>query len=456
MQLESMQQYEELLAQVRQHLETGDDDGLLALLLTLRPADVAQILAELPEGEPRGRVLALLEPVAAARVLEESPLDVQRDLLRQMSAERLHAVLDRMSHDDLADLLGALPAADARALLELIPEDAAAIRQLLRYDPDTAGGIMTPEVVRLQETQTAAEALNTIRQAAPDAETVYYLYVTDKSGRLTGVVSLRQLVIADPQARVGDLMDRNVVSVPVYMDQEEVARVLERYGFLALPVVNDRNILLGVVTVDDVIDVLQEEATEDIHRLSATEPLEQPYLQTSFLSLIRARVLWLLILFALQSITITILNHYQAALESVITLALFIPVLTGTAGNAGGQAATLVIRAMAVGELQFGDFFRVLAREAGVGLALGVVMSAVALARASLMGTPMEIGFTVALTVVLVVFVASVGGALLPLAIKRLRLDPAVASSPLITTLADASGLIIYFTVAGWILGIGA
>jgi len=285
---------------------------------------------------------------------------------------------------------------------------------------------------------------------------VYYLYVTDKSGRLTGVVSLRQLVIADPQAQVGDLMDRNVVSVPVYMDQEEVARVLERYGLLALPVVNDRNILLGVVTVDDVIDVLQEEATEDIHRLSATEPLEQPYLQTSFLSLIRARVLWLLILFALQSITITILNHYQAALESVITLALFIPVLTGTAGNAGGQAATLVIRAMAVGELQFGDFFRVLARETGVGLALGAVMAAVALARAALMGTPVEIGFTVALTVVIVVFVASVGGALLPLAIKRLRLDPAVASSPLITTLADASGLIIYFTVAGWILGIGA
>src|SRR5690606_11253709 len=451
MQVEVMEQYEELLAQVRQHLETGDDDGLLALPLTLRPADVAQILAELPEGEPRGRVLALLEPVAAARVLEESPLDVQRDLLRQMSAERLHAVLDRMSHDDLADLLGALPAADARALLELIPEDAAAIRQLLRYDPDTAGGIMTPEVVRLQETQTAAEALNTIRQAAPDAETVYYLYVTDKSGRLTGVVSLRQLVIADPEARVGDLVDRNVVSVPVYMDQDEVARVLERYGLLALPVVNDRDILLGVVTVDDVIDVLKEEATEEIHRRSAAEPSEQTYRQTSFLSLIRARVLWLLILFALQSITITILNHYQAALESVITLALFIPVLTGTAGNAGGQAATLVIRAMAVGELQFGDFFRVLAREAGVGLALGVVMSAVALLRASLMGTPMEIGVTVALTVVLAVFVASVGGALLPLAIKRLRLDPAVASSPLITTLADASGLIIYFTVAGWI-----
>ena len=452
-----MQVYEEhadLVEQVRRHLEDDDEEGLLALLLTLRPADVAQVVGQLPEGEPRARVLRLLEPEAAARVIEESTFDVQRDLLRQMSPERLQAVLDRMSQDDLADLLGALPAADARALLSLIPEDAAALRQLLRYDPDTAGGIMTPEVVRLQETQTAAEALAAIRLAAPDAETVYYLYVTDKAGRLVGVVSLRQLVVADPETPVSELMDRNVVSVPVDMDQEEVARVLERYGLLALPVINDRQVLLGVVTVDDVIDVLREEATEDISRLGATEPLEQPYLQTGFLSLVRARVFWLLLLFALQSITITIMNHYQAALESVIMLAFFIPLLIGTAGNAGGQAATLIIRAMAVGELGIHDFFRVLCREAGVGLTLGVGMALASWVRAALMGTPAAIGATVAVTVVLVVFVASVVGGLLPLAIKRLRLDPAVAASPLITTLADASGLIIYFTVAGWILGI--
>jgi len=449
-----MQVYEELAAQVRQHLETADDEGLRALLLTLRPADVAEILAELPEGAPRGRVLALLEPAAAARVMEESSFDVQRDLLRLMAPERLQAVLERMSQDDLADMLGAMPAADARMLLNLIPEDAAAIRQLLRYDPDTAGGIMTPELVRLRETQTAAEALATIRLAAPDAETVYYLYVTDRAGRLVGVVSLRQLVVADPDTPVGELMDRNVVSVPVHMDQEEVARVLERYGLLALPVINDRHVLLGVVTVDDVIEVLREEATEDIHRLGATEPLEQPYLQTGFLSLVRARVFWLLLLFVLQSVTITIMNYYQAALERVIALAFFIPLLIGTAGNAGGQAATLVIRAMAVGELKFTDFFRVLWREATVGLTLGVVMALASLGRAAFMGTPAAIGVTVAVTVVLVVAVASVGGGLLPLVIQRLRLDPAVAASPLITTLADASGLIIYFTVAGWILGL--
>lgn len=450
-----MHVYEDLATQVRLHLEEEDDQSLLALLLTLRPADVAHLLVELPEGEPRARVLRLLEPEAAARVIEESLFDVQRDLLRQMSPERLQAVLERMSHDDLADLLGALPAADARVLLDLIPEDAAAIRQLLRYDPDTAGGIMTPELVRLKETQTAAEALAAIRLAAPDAETVYYLYVTDQAGRLVGVVSLRQLVVADPETRVGELMDRNVVSVPVHMDQEEVARVLERYGLLALPVINDRHVLLGMVTVDDVLSVLREEATEDIHRLGATEPLEQPYLQTGFLELVKARVLWLLLLFVLQSVTITILNYYQAALESVIALAFFIPLLIGTAGNAGGQAATLVIRAMAVGELKFSDFFRVLGREASVGLALGAVMALASLGRAALMGTPVPIGITVAVTVVLVVFVASVGGGMLPLFIQRLRLDPAVAASPLITTLADASGLIIYFTVAGWILGIG-
>ncbi|REJ32582.1 MAG: magnesium transporter [Bacillota bacterium] len=328
------------------------------------------------------------------------------------------------------------------------------MRSLLEHAEDTAGGLMTHEFVRLRETMTAAEAIDHIRRRAPDAETVYYVYVTDDQRRLSGVISLRKLIVADPDEYVGDLMDRNVISVPADLHQEETARIVARYDLLALPVVDENNVLLGVVTVDDALDVLREEATEDIQRLGGSQPLEQPYLQSRFSELVNARVWWLLLLFVLQSVTITIMNHYGAALESVVLLAFFIPLLIGTAGNAGSQAATLVIRAMAVGELRFGDFFRVVAREAAVGVTLGAVMAAATLLRAALMDSPPAVGLTVALTVLLIVLTASVIGAALPIVINRLKLDPAVASSPLISTLADAAGLVIYFTVAGRILGI--
>ncbi|MBO8142457.1 MAG: magnesium transporter [Firmicutes bacterium] len=449
-----MPQDGQLPLQVRDLLDRADDRQLYELLLSLRPADVAQLLVELPKDGDRLRVFALLSPDAAARVVEELPLELQGAMLRMLPPEQARTVLARMSTDDLADLVAGLKPAESRHLLELVPEEAAEVRRLMQYPPDTAGGLMTPEFIRLTEDQTAACAIETIRRFAPDAETVYYLYVTDGSGRLKGVVSLRKLVVADPGAAVGQLMDRHVVSVPVTMDQEDVARVLRRYNLLAVPVIDERQTLLGVVTVDDVLDVINEETTEDIHRLGGSEPLEQPYLRSRVFTVVRARVSWLLLLFVLQSVTITIMRHYQSTLESVLMLSFFVPLLIGTAGNAGSQASTLVIRSMAVGELTFGDFFRVVSREAVVGTALGGVMAAATWLRARLLGSPPTVGYTVTVTVMLIVVTASVVGGSLPMIIKRLRLDPAVASSPLITTLLDATGLFIYFTVAGWILGI--
>lgn len=449
-----MQRYDQLLPQLRGLLDAEDDAAVYEFLLTLRPADVAILLGRLDDEEARRRVFGLLAPEAAARVLEESRSWLQRELLRCLPDHRKRDVLWHMSGDELADLVGSLLPEEGTRLLELIPDDAPAIRSLLEHAEDTAGGLMTHEFVRLRETMTAAEAIDHIRRRAPDAETVYYVYVTDDQRRLSGVISLRKLIVADPDEYVGDLMDRNVISVPADLHQEETARIVARYDLLALPVVDENNVLLGVVTVDDALDVLREEATEDIQRLGGSQPLEQPYLQSRFSELVNARVWWLLLLFVLQSVTITIMNHYSAALESVVLLAFFIPLLIGTAGNAGSQAATLVIRAMAVGELRFGDFFRVVAREAAVGVTLGAVMAAATLLRAALMDSPPAVGLTVALTVLLIVLTASVIGAALPIVINRLKLDPAVASSPLISTLADAAGLVIYFTVAGRILGI--
>lgn len=449
-----MDRYEVMTARLEELLDQPDDRMLNEYVLTLRPADVAFLFTRVTEEAPRRRVFDLLTPEAAARVIEESRLDVQKALLRNLTTERIRSILEEMSSDDLADLVGSLGASQAGRLLELIPDEAAEIRQLMAYPEESAGGLMTPEFVRLRETQTAEEAIEHIRKRAPDAETVYYLYVTDEQRRLTGVISLRKLIVADPRARVGELMDRHVVNVPVQMDQEQVAQILTRYDLLAVPVVGDKDVLLGVVTVDDALDVMHEEATRDIQQMGGSTPLERPYLQTSFLSLVNSRLWWLLLLFVLQSLTITIMDHYGHALESVIVLAFFVPLLIDTAGNAGSQASTLVIRALAMGEVRMGDFVRVVAREASVGLTLGAVMALATMVRAALMGSPILIGYTVALTIMLIVLLASIIGGALPILIQRLNLDPAVASAPLITTIADTTGLLLYFAIASWILGL--
>lgn len=449
-----LRRFEEISARVHELLEQPDDAKLNEYVLTLRPADVAQVAERLTDVEPRRRVFSLLTAPAAARVIEESRVDVQRALLRGLPTDRLRAILEHMSADDLADLAGSLLPDEARSLLDLIPEDAAEIRALMAYPEDTAGGLMTPELVRLRETQTAAEAIEHIRKRAPIAETIYYLYVTDEKRRLSGVISLRQLIIADPSAFVGELMDRQVICVPVTMDQEEVAQALARYDLLAVPVVATNHVLVGVITVDDVLDVVQDEATRDIQQMGGSTPLEQPYLQSRVWSLINSRVWWLLLLFVLQSLTLTIMDRYGAAMESVILLAVFIPLLIDTAGNAGSQASTLVIRALAVEEVRWGDFLRVIWRETLVGLTLGMVMALATIARALLLGSPLLVAYTVSLTILLIVLAASVIGGALPLLIKRVKLDPAVASAPLITTLADTTGLLLYFTIATWMLGL--
>lgn len=434
-------------------LQRADDKALAEFLEETPPADLAEMMAALSETRRR-QIFQALDTEAGARVLETMTYEAQYETIRTLPRPLAAGILGRMSPDDLADLLGALGHPRAEEVLALIPKEAAGIRQLMQYPEDSAGGIMTLGVVAVPSHLTAERAVAHVRKAASQAETVYYIYVKDDGGRLVGVLSLRDLVLAPPDARVADLAITNVISVHVDAHQIEVARLFERYDLLALPVVDDGGHLLGIVTVDDVIDVIQEETTRDFARLGGQQPLEEPYLGARVLSLVRKRICWLLLLFVAQSLTGNILAAYESSLQAVIALSFFVPLLIGTAGNAGSQAATLLVRAMGIGEVSWQDFGRVVGREMLVAATLGSVLAAVAFVWATLFTRDAGVGLTVGLAVLAVILVASTIGAALPMVVTRFGLDPAVASAPLVTTITDASGLLIYFSVASWVLGV--
>lgn len=446
-------QIEEAAERLRQLLLAADDKALREYLATLQPADLAELVLPLSETRRR-QVFEALDLDTAARTLESMEYGAQYEVITSLPRPLAAAILQRVSSDDLADLLGALNHVETEEILSLIPEDAQALRRLMQYPDETAGGLMSLEVVAVSSDHTVDQAIRHLRKIASEVETVYYVYVEDAKGRLVGVVSLRELVLAPPHRTVGSIANPNVVTVNVNADQHEVARLFEKYGFLALPVVDDDGVLLGIVTVDDVIDVIQEETTRDFARLGGQEPLEEPYLGARVLSLVKKRIGWLLLLFVAQSITGNILAHFEEALQAAIALAFFVPLLTGTAGNAGSQAATLLVRAMGMGEVGWQHIARVVLREAAVGFVLGIIMAGVGFFWASYFVGDVGIGLTVALTILTVITVASTIGAALPAIAARLRFDPAVASAPLVTTVTDASGLIIYFAIARWVLGL--
>jgi magnesium transporter len=293
-----------------------------------------------------------------------------------------------------------------------------------------------------------------MRDWKPAAEEVYYLFVVNGQRRLCGVVSLRQLIIAEPSAHISQIMDTEVISVPAGTDQEECARLMSRYDLLALPVVNDQNVLLGVITIDDVVDVLEDEATEDIQRLGGALPLERSYLDTGVLAVTRKRVGWLLLLFVTETLTGSVLRYFEHELQSAVALAFFVPLLIGTGGNAGSQTTSTIIRALAVGDIDLGDALRALWHELRAGLLLGLGMGVVAYLRALTWGSSQLLAAAVALAILIIVVWANGLGSLLPLLAARLRIDPAIVSGPVMSTLVDATGLFIYFTIARVILGL--
>ncbi|MBN1178393.1 MAG: magnesium transporter [Anaerolineae bacterium] len=441
-----------VLVRLRSALERDDIAGATAILEGLRPADQADIFSELEDHE-QVTLLPELDLSDSADILEKMDDQDAAELVAMLAPEAAVSIIDKMEPDEAADLLGDLSPAQAEAVLAAM-DDPEEVRPLLVHADDSAGGLMTSEVLAMRCKMTAREALQTIRQWKPEAEEVYYLFVVDRNGVLNGVVSLRQLVIAPPDARLEEIMEREVISVRTGTDQEECARLMSRYDLLALPVVDAAGKLLGMVTVDDIVDVLVDEATEDIHRLGGAQPFDRPYLDMPVLSIFRKRAGWLLLLFVTESLTGSVLRHFEEELQTVVALTFFVPLLIGTGGNAGTQTTSTLIRALATGEIDLQDALRALWHELRIGLMLGVAMAAIAYARSLTWGSSQALALTVSLSIFAIVVWANGMGSLLPILATRLKIDPAVVSGPVMSTLVDATGLFIYFTIARLILRI--
>lgn len=408
----------------------------LEALLDLESSDLASAVTLLGD-EQLADLLKDVDPSTAAR------------FILKLSHAQAAEVLEEMDPDDAVDVVEELKPAEVEAILVAMrPAEAREIRELMAYPPETAGGRMTPELVAISPDLTVDQALAALRRVADEAETVYLVYVVDQARRLIGVLNLRELVLARGSALVSDLMVRDPIKVRADADQEVAARLLAEHRFLAVPVVDEEDRLLGIITADDAAEILEEEHREDVEKLGGSEALDQPYLRTGVFELLGKRVRWLLLLFVASAYTGTVLSYFQDELQQAVALTLFIPLLIGTGGNTGTQITTTLTRALAVGDIRLRDVFRVLRKEWGVAAILAAVMAAASLVRAYTLDVGPEVSLVVAVSAACIVLWAATIAAVLPLALRRFKLDPAVASGPFITTIVDGTGLIIYFEVA--------
>ncbi|MBT8494665.1 MAG: magnesium transporter [Deltaproteobacteria bacterium] len=442
-----------LLPEVKDALHS-DPESLVELTEELHPADLADLVEALDPDDAR-QMLAILPVEVAADVLEHCEDAQQVELFAQLADARLGtavAIVDAMVSDDRADLIAEL-ADDLRSklLANVDDEESRDIRQLMAYPEDSAGSLMTTDYVALPASTAASDAIDMVRQDAEEMETIYQAYAVDINGTLLGVVSLRDLVTSPADKSIDAVMNPNVVSVPAEADQEEVARLIAKYDLLALPVVDRNHRILGIITVDDVIDVLQEEATEDIHSLGAVDPLEDRYIDTPMWDLVKARAPWLIVLFVAVYGTKEVLAHYsESNIESLAMLMWFVPLVISVGGNSGSQSATLIIRAFAVGGLEMNHAGRVLMRELVVGLKLGVIVGLAGVGAVLLDAETRNLAMvlTMSLSVVAIVTVGGLLGSGVPMILRRLGIDPAVASTPFIASMVDVAGLVIYFEIA--------
>jgi magnesium transporter len=425
-----------------------------ALLDDIHPEDLADVISELPEDEVV-KLLKRLPAEDAATIFERLEDDTQESLVEQMGPESAAQIAAEMAPDDRVDLLEGLPEQTSELILESLekvdPEAADEVAQIDKWPDSSAGRLMTTNYVSIPMGMTVADAIAAIR-AATEAETVTYVYVVTSAHRLHAVASLRDLVLAEPTERLDDVAKENVISVLPTMDQEDAARRMAKYDLMALPVVDDRGAFLGIITVDDMIDVLTEEQSEDLQKTNAIEPLDAPYFATDYWTFIKKRASWLLVLFVGEFFTGTALRHYDGVLQAVTTLSFYVPLLVSTGGNSGGQSSSLIIRGMAVGELKLGDWYRVLLRELAQGAVLGLILATVGVARVMMWGDGWRFALVIGSTLVGIVTMGCTVGSMLPFLLKRARFDPATSSAPFIASLVDVLGILIYFNVAKFLL----
>ena len=445
------------------YLLHGDPAELAETLAAIRAADVAEALNQL-DPDPAARVLASLPFDLAVQVLDEPELEQKVELFSRLDAATATPLIDAMSADQQADLFRDLPEGERSRLLKRLPaETQRTLAVLLRYPHDSAGGIMTTEYVGVPATWTVDETLRHIARVGGAKETVYAVYALDPADqRLVHVTSLRDLMLADRTRRVADVGDhRAVVSVGPLTDREEVARLISKYDLLAVPVLDEAGQVLGIVTVDDVIDAIVAEQTEDVQKFGGVEALDEPYTAIGFWAMIRKRAGWLTALFLGEMLTATAMGHFEEEIQRAVVLALFVPLIISSGGNSGSQATSLIIRAMALREVTLKDWWRVAARELPSGITLGAILGAVGVGRILLWqslgwydyGTHyLLVAVTVGLALVGVVMFGTLAGSMLPFLLRRLGFDPASASAPFVATLVDVTGLVIYFTVAALIL----
>jgi magnesium transporter len=447
---------EALEQRVLRALESDDLDTVRLLLNGRHPADVAEVIDRLQD-EDQVRVFRLLSPATAAEVLDETSSDATRELLEQLPPDEVGDLLDRLPMDDVVEILTEdVPERQQALLAEMEPRDAAEVRLLLQYAPQTAGRLMTEKFVRVHPEMTAAETIALLRRIDPEVETLNDLFVLGANRQLLGVVSLRAVITSSPERRLDEIMNTHFVTVTPEVDQEEVARMVSRYDLLALPVTTADGRMLGIVTVDDVVDVLVEEGTEDVLRFGGVEGAgsDLPYFAVPMLKRIRQRVVWLLLLFLAGTLTSSVVQLFEDELAAVIVLSSFIPLLIGTGGNTGAQTVSTVIRGLALGEIRLRDTWRVVVRELGNGLLLGVLLGAIAFVWAYTWGHGSAIAAVVGLSIVAICTWANTIGSLVPLVARKVGIDPATVSAPLITTLVDATGLALYLTIAKMLLGL--
>ena len=439
--------------QLQTMLSAGNYDAVKMLLQPVQPVDIAEAVGRLPR-TLQALAFRLLSKDEAIEVYEYLDPAVQQSLLERLRSGEVLELVEEMSPDDRVQLFDELPAKVVRRLLaELSPAERRVTAQLLGYEPETAGRLMTTEYIDLKEFHSAAQALMIVRRRAPDTETIYSLYVTDGERHLTGILSLRDLVTADPEDRIGDVMTREVVNVRTDTDQEEVARAIQRYDFLAVPVVDREQRLVGIVTVDDVIDVIEQEATRDLYAAGAVQAGEDDdYFQSNLLVVARRRVVWLAVLVVASGFTSQVIAMNDAVLKQVVLLAAFIPLLTGTGGNVGAQSSTVVIRGLSTQRIQSLGLKKAVLREAIAGALLGLLMLLVVVPFTWLFGGYWLVGAAVGISLLAITTLAATAGAALPLLFDRMGLDPALMSAPFITTATDVAGVLIYLRTASWLL----
>jgi magnesium transporter len=455
-----------LQPEIRSMIDARNFSALRELFSDWPPADIAEVITDFTE-EEQVVVFRVLPHNLAADVFEYLDVEAQQKLLRAMAHEQVVGILNEMSPDDRTALLEELPSAAARQLIRLLtPEERRVAQALLGYPEESVGRLMTPDLIAVDAGWSVKEVLDYIRENGQDSETLNVIYVVDDRGKLLDDIRIREFLLKPLETKVNDLMDENFVSLNVTASQEDAVNIFRKYDRSALPVVDSSGVLVGVVTIDDMLDVAEEEATEDIQKFGGMEALEEPYMRIPLMSMVWKRAPWLVILLIGEMLTATAMAFYEHEIAKAVVLAVFLPMIISSGGNSGSQASTLIIRAMALGEVTLRDWWRVMRREIGAGALLGVFLGVIGAARVGVWSVISEkyrgeqiygehwpqVAATIGITLTCVVLWGSLSGSMLPFLLRRLGLDPATSSAPFVATLVDVTGVVIYFTIALFIM----